>query len=726
MKQFIFSIISIFISIVVFAQSPQSFKYQAVVRDAGGSVIQSQNVNFQISIISGSVNGTVEYVESHSAITNTFGIVNLNIGLGTPVTNTFSAINWSNNLHFIKVEADPTGGTNYIDMGTTQLLSVPYALYAETAGNVQTYTSGNGINITGNVVTNSSPDQTITLTQNGATTVTGTYPNFTISSTDLNTGTPGGLNKTIQFNNSGVFDGNSNFTWDNSNERLGVGLNNPTGRMVVQGSTTAPATEPLFEVKNKAGQSVFVVYEDSVNVFVNDDAIQSNRGGFAVSGRNNAKAFTNKYLNVTPDNSKIWTKDTLKGFGVENINGTNKTGYMQMTPNNYLIGHLAGNSLTTGKYNSFIGYQSGFNDTSGYKNYFIGYRTGYNNSNGYSNVFMGDSAGFSNTTGYHNVFIGNQSGLSNIGGAKNIGIGNGSLFSNISGWSDIAIGDEALSHNTFGYFNIAIGRYSLWQNTIGSINTSIGNGALMNNTDAHYNTAIGGGCLQYLDNGNGNTALGALALEYITFGINNTALGYQAFQTSDPIGNSTALGADAQINLSNKVRIGDVTVQIIEGQVAYSFPSDGRFKNNVTEDVKGLDFITKLRPIVYNFDTRKFDSFLMQDMTDSLRESIMSKKDYSESTNIRQTGFIAQEIEQAAKESGYNFNGVHKPANEKDNYSVSYSLFTVPLVKAVQELNSKNQELNNEINLLKTKISEIDNLKAEIEKLKSYIKDTEK
>jgi trimeric autotransporter adhesin len=92
----------------------------------------------------------------------------------------------------------------------------------------------------------------------------------------------------------------------------------------------------------------------------------------------------------------------------------------------------------------------------------------------------------------------------------------------------------------------------------------------------------------------------------------------------------------------------------------------------------------------------------MQDMPDSTRKSIMGKKDYSESTNIRQTGFIAQEIEQAAKESGYDFNGVHKPANEKDNYSVSYSLFTVPLVKAVQEQQAMINNLKNENqNLLK-------------------------
>ncbi|MFH2096047.1 MAG: hypothetical protein ABIJ16_10110, partial [Bacteroidota bacterium] len=102
-------------------------------------------------------------------------------------------------------------------------------------------------------------------------------------------------------------------------------------------------------------------------------------------------------------------------------------------------------------------------------------------------------------------------------------------------------------------------------------------------------------------------------------------------------------------------------------------------------------FIKRLRPIVYNFDTRKFDDFLMQDMPDSLRDLIISKNDYSRSSDIRQSGFIAQEVEVAASESGYVFNGIHKPVDDKDNYSIAYSLFTVPLVKAVQELDEEDK-----------------------------------
>ncbi|MDZ4822745.1 MAG: tail fiber domain-containing protein, partial [Flavobacteriales bacterium] len=130
------------------------------------------------------------------------------------------------------------------------------------------------------------------------------------------------------------------------------------------------------------------------------------------------------------------------------------------------------------------------------------------------------------------------------------------------------------------------------------------------------------------------------------------------------------------------------------GQVAYSFPSDGRFKNNITEsDVKGLEFIKLLRPVEYNFDTKKFEEFLTKNMPDSTKARHFEDTDFSASTAIRQSGFVAQEVEQAMEESGYNFNGVHAPADENDNYSVAYSLFVVPLVKGMQEQQMMIEEL---------------------------------
>ena len=119
------------IQITAFAQAPKAFKYQAIARDITGSELLNQAVSFQISIIEGSVNGASVYTETHTATTNQFGLVNLSIGGGTVVNGIFDSIHWGANSFFIKIEMDASGGTNYQLMGTSQLMSVPYALFAE-------------------------------------------------------------------------------------------------------------------------------------------------------------------------------------------------------------------------------------------------------------------------------------------------------------------------------------------------------------------------------------------------------------------------------------------------------------------------------------------------------------------------------------------------------------------------------------------------------------------
>ena len=535
----------LFFSIVFYgtflkAQTPQSFQYQAVVRDASGTAMVNQSVNFQISILSGSVTGTPEYIETHAASTNAFGIVVLSIGTGAVVQGSLSGINWGSNSYFIKVEADPTGGTSYQDMGTTQLLSVPYALYSEKSGNIPVYTGGAGIDVTGTTITNTNPDQPVNLTGTGATFVTGTYPDFTISSTDLNTGTPGGLNKTVQFNNSGIFTGDTSLIWDVVNKRLGVGVTNPSGRMVIQGSATALASDPLFEIKNAAGQQIMAVYNDSIHFFISD--LGSNQGGFAVSGRNNAKAFTNNFLLVSPDSTRIYTGDSLAGFGVQNINGGSTTSYLQLTPLNYFIGHQAGDSITTGLYNSFIGFKSGMNNTSGLMNTFMGYQSGMNNEIGQGNVFIGLNSGLNNTSGQINTFVGTESGYSNTSGSNNTFIGSGSGHENVdgsyntflgmnSGMSNIAgaantfLGSLSGLSNTSGNNNLFVGNSTGSFNTIGNNNVFMGPVAGNSNIDGSYNIFIGNGAGYYNTSGTNNIFMGDASGQFNTTGNDNICIG---------------------------------------------------------------------------------------------------------------------------------------------------------------------------------------------------------
>ena len=116
------------------AQAPQGIKYQAVARDAAGALISNTNVSMRFSIRSGSITGPVVYQETHTAMTNQFGLVTVTLGMGTAVTGTFNTISWSSGDMFLETELDPAGGSNYTSMGTSQMLSVPYALYAETSG----------------------------------------------------------------------------------------------------------------------------------------------------------------------------------------------------------------------------------------------------------------------------------------------------------------------------------------------------------------------------------------------------------------------------------------------------------------------------------------------------------------------------------------------------------------------------------------------------------------
>jgi uncharacterized protein (TIGR02145 family) len=130
-------------AITLVMSQPTAFKYQTVVRDAGGGIISNQNVSFRISIVQDSVNGTAIYTEDHNTTTNGFGLANMAIGNGTLVLGTFDAIDWNLGDNFLEISCDLAGGSNFVLMGTSQLLSVPYAFISGRA-NALTLTDANG------------------------------------------------------------------------------------------------------------------------------------------------------------------------------------------------------------------------------------------------------------------------------------------------------------------------------------------------------------------------------------------------------------------------------------------------------------------------------------------------------------------------------------------------------------------------------------------------------
>ncbi|MGB5982698.1 MAG: hypothetical protein WBG46_11200 [Nonlabens sp.] len=118
-------------SLISLAQAPQGISYQAVAFNTGGSPINNTSVGVKISILQGSVTGSEVYTETHLPQTNNQGLFNLTIGQGSSQGNSFDTIDWGSGSKFIKVEVDPNGGSNYTTLGTSQLMSAPYALYAE-------------------------------------------------------------------------------------------------------------------------------------------------------------------------------------------------------------------------------------------------------------------------------------------------------------------------------------------------------------------------------------------------------------------------------------------------------------------------------------------------------------------------------------------------------------------------------------------------------------------
>jgi hypothetical protein len=130
MKKIYSVITSLLITTILCAQAPQKMSYQAVIRNVSNSLVTSSAVGMKISILQGSISGSIVYAETIASTTNANGLVSLEIGTGAVVTGTFASINWAAGPYFIKTETDPTGGTAYTITGTNELMSVPYALFA--------------------------------------------------------------------------------------------------------------------------------------------------------------------------------------------------------------------------------------------------------------------------------------------------------------------------------------------------------------------------------------------------------------------------------------------------------------------------------------------------------------------------------------------------------------------------------------------------------------------
>ncbi len=500
-----------------------------------------------------------------------------------------------------------------------------------------------------------------------------------------------------------VFDSTSNSFWYNNGsswQQIGAANNawNLTGNAGINPVTQFIGTTDVQPLRFRLNN----VWAGELNVSNSEVALGYGAGQNNTSGAYNV-AIGTKALNANT------TGNTNTATGTGSLSSNTNGSYNTATGGSSLSGNISGNSNTatgsntllsntTGSLNTTSGVNSLFSNTTGSGNTANGVGALNANTTGYSNVAVGLWALQSSTFQSNLVAIGDSAlfnnGLGVSAGADatgNTAIGSKALYSNVSGYGNSATGRQALYSNTSGHSNTGNGNQALYSNTTGLYNTATGYQALYNNTTGSLNTGNGYLALYSNTMGSENTAFGYYALLANTTGEYNTAIGKGADVSSGDLMNATVIGADAVVNGSNKVRIGDAFIAVIEGQVDWSFPSDGRFKTNITETVKGLDFIMRLRPVVYNFQTKKYDEFIRGDVPNKAK--LTKQQDFSKSESIRHSGFVAQEVEKAAKEASYDFNGVIVPENNKQTYSLAYGQFVVPLVKAVQELAKMNDEL---------------------------------
>lgn len=333
-----------------------------------------------------------------------------------------------------------------------------------------------------------------------------------------------------------------------------------------------------------------------------------------------------------------------------------------------------------------------------------------------SNIIIGKEAAKENTTAKENIAIGLSALFGNTSKSHLIAIGDSALYNNgvdptggiipdTAAVSNIAIGSRTLFANTLGAKNIAIGRFALTSNTNGFCNVATGKDALKDNTSGNTNIAYGCEALFRNKTGDGNTAIGHEALRLSQSGDFNTALGYRAFEGGSGFTNSTAIGAFANILGSNSIILGNSAVSVIQGNVNFSTFSDRRLKQNIQDNIPGLSFINRLRPVSYQMNV----DAMMKDYEGTTNQFYWQKV-AEEKGKIRYTGFVAQEVAVAAKKVDFDFSGVLAPRTEEDHYALRYAEFVVPLVKAVQELSEENEKKAEQIRELEARLAKIETL----------------
>ena len=334
---------------------------------------------------------------------------------------------------------------------------------------------------------------------------------------------------------------------------------------------------------------------------------------------------------------------------------------------------------SSGTLNTASGIGALYSNTRGYLNTAVGLNGLYTNSAGSFNSAFGNGALYLNEDGSYNTAIGSRAAYSNTSGSHVVAVGREALYSNTIGDGNTGIGFQALSTNSGGSSNTAIGYWSLKNNT-GSDNTAVGSDALIVNSSGARSAAFGVQALASNTTGERNTAVGFMALVENIGGSRNTAIGYAADVSSENLENATAIGYNTKVNADNKVRIGNLSVQYIEGQVPFSQSSDARLKEDITSVDAGLALVNDLNPVSYHRINSSSDDIEM--------------------------GLLAQEVEEVLAAHGLSNSGMVHQASEDAYRSVRYNDLLAPMIRAIQELDDAAETKDQQITSLQEQLTE--------------------
>jgi hypothetical protein len=375
----------------------------------------------------------------------------------------------------------------------------------------------------------------------------------------------------------------------------------------------------------------------------------------------NGGGFANTCLGINSGNLSM-AGDRNTAIGLESMRD-NSTGQQ-----NTAVGAGTLTLNTVGNFNTVTGFGALYKNTAD-ENSAYGVVTLYNNTTGSQNTGLGTYALYFNETGDSNTACGYKALFNNATGTDNTATGANALHMNSSGLVNTAMGVNALYANTVGYGNSAAGIDALLKNSQGSNNAAFGNSALWNNTT-----------------GSGNTACGHTALQSNTTGEYNTAIGLNADVSAGNFTNATAIGYSAFVNASNKIRLGNTSVTVIQGQVAYTFTSDRNQKVRF-QSVDGDAILRKIHDMNLTSWSYKFDS-----------------------TGRRHYGPMAQEFFAAFGNDGIGQCGDSVSINSGDEAGI--------LMIAVQALEKEKETLKAKVETIQAENAE---LKARLDRLEARL-----